>query len=190
MQRPLLFLFALSTVALAACGSPAASGQTATPASIEQGKELYTVNCGACHGADGRGSDQAPTVFGHTAEQVREQVRDPMGEMIAFPADRLSDEDLALIVDYITSVEAEAAHPDIEPTDQEREHLMIAYEAIQDYKNMDRQTAIDHLNQAIALASGESAEVYQELLDEIEAGRAGNARHELAELLGIEEEMR
>jgi len=64
----------------------------------------------------------------------------------------------------------------------------VAYEAIEDHENMDRETAITHLEQAVALASGEAAELFDKMLESIKAGKAGNARHELKALLGLAEE--
>ncbi len=43
-------------------------------------------------------------------------------------------------------------------------------------------------DQAAALASGEAAELYEEMREDVESEKAGNARHELRELLGMEEE--
>jgi DNA-binding GntR family transcriptional regulator len=64
---------------------------------------------------------------------------------------------------------------------------LVAFEAIEDYQNMDREAAINHLQQAVALASSEAAEEYAELIEAIEDGKAGNARHELEEMLGMME---
>jgi hypothetical protein len=62
---------------------------------------------------------------------------------------------------------------------------MAALEAIEDAENIDRELAINHLQQAMALASGAAAEIYAELIEDIESGKAGTARHELEELLGM-----
>lgn len=187
---PLLLITAL---VLTACGGGAsapaqvgAQGQS-NPASA-QGQPLFALNCGECHGEDGGGSDEAPTVLGHTAEQILEQVRNPEGDMDAIAPDKLSDADLALIADFVASLGGEEAHPAIEPTEAERVHLEAAYAAIKDHENIDRQSAVEHLDQANALASGEAAELYEELSASVKAEKAGNARHELKELLGLMEE--
>ncbi len=106
--------------------------------------------------------------------------------MKAIPADKLSDADLAIIADYIAGLGGKDAHPDIQPSDEERTHLKAAYEAIKDHKKMDRKTAIAHLEQAIALAKDPATDVYKDMIEDIKAGKAGNARHELTELLGME----
>ena len=191
MLRKLLFPgIVVIALALAACGTPSAppAAQGSSGAATSTGQELFALNCGECHSDDGSGTDEAPAVFGHTVEEVKEQVRNPTGEMDVIPPDKLSDADLALIVEYVASLGGAEAHPDIQPSAEEQTHLMAAYEAIKDHENMDRQAALDHLDQAAALANGEGAELYEDMLASIKAEKAGNARHELEELLGLAEE--
>lgn len=177
---PLLVAFSL---VLAACGSAGQSGATTSDA---QGQELFVSNCGECHGNDATGSDKAPTIIGHTIEKVKEQVRTPEGDMDAISPDKLSDSDLELIAQFVASLGAgEEAHEEITFSDEERTHLMAAYEAIKDKDNIDRETAVQHLEQADALATDEAAKLYEELIEAIEAKKAGTARHELKELLGL-----
>jgi len=184
MLRNLLHLLTLAALMLTACGGAPAGGAatTSTP-----GQAQFAANCGECHSDDGSGTDEAPSVRGHTVEQILEQVRNPEGDMKAIPADKLSDADLALIAQYVASFSDEEAHPDLMPTDEERTHLEAAFEAIENYENMDREVAITHLDQAVALASSDSVDLYQQLIDAINAKKAGNARHELKELLGLED---
>ncbi len=190
MFRKLLALFILVTLVLTACGAPAAPVQSAAQTSGNtSGQDLFALNCGECHGKDGSGTDEAPAVFGHTVAQITQQVRTPEGDMKAIPPDKLTDADLALIVQYVTGLSSKEAHSEsVKPSDEERVHLMAAYEAIQDHEKMDRQAAIDHLEQAVALASGEASNRYEDMVASIQAEKAGNARHELKELLGMEEE--
>jgi len=194
MFRKLLPLLIIIALALTACGggAPAASQAGAQrqggAASSAQGQQLFALNCGECHSEDGTGTDEAPAVLGHTTDQILQQVRTPEGDMDAIPADKLSDADLALIAQFVASLGGEEAHPAIEPTEEERVHLEAAFDAIKDYENMDRQAATTHLEQAVALASGEAAELYEDMLASVKAEKAGNARHELKELLGLTEE--
>lgn len=107
--------------------------------------------------------------------------------MEAIPTDKLSDTDLEVIAEFIAGLgQGEAAHEqEINLSAEERIHLLAAYEAIEDHENMDREAGIEHLEQAAALATGEAGEFYEELIEAIEAKRAGTARHELKELLGL-----
>ena len=187
MFRKLLPVLVIATLVLTACsgGSPAQSSAASAPA---KGQEVFKTNCGECHGDDGSGTDEAPALSGHTAEEVTKQVRTPEGDMKAIAPDKLSDADLALIAQYVVSLSGKDAHPDIKPSDEEKTHLMAAYEAIKDKDQMDRQTAINHLDQAAALASGDASDLYQQMITAIKGGKAGNARHELKDLLGLMEE--
>jgi mono/diheme cytochrome c family protein len=194
MLRKLIPLITLLALILAACGSPSAS-TPATPkglnpvASAAQGQQLFQLNCGECHGKDSTGTDEAPAVLGHTADEITKQVRTPEGDMKAIAPAKLSDADLAQIVQYVTGLGGADAHPDIKPTDEERVHLMAAYESIKDHDKLDRQTATNHLQQAGALASGDAADMYNAMITWIKSGKAGNARHELKDMLGLMEGM-
>ena len=180
---PVLVVFAIILVACSPSAAPPAGG-----AASAQSQALFALNCGECHGDDAKGSDEAPALAGHTVEQVNEQVRNPEGDMEAIPASKLSDADLAVISDFVAGLGGEDAHPDITPTEEEQVHLEAAYQAIEDFENMDRESAITHLEQASALASGEASKLYDELAADIKANKAGNARHELKEMLGMVEE--
>jgi cytochrome c553 len=181
----------LTALVIAACGTPPAQPTAERPAdaAASQGQALFALNCGECHGDDGSGTDEAPAVLGHTVQEVLKQVREPAGDMDAIPPDKLSDADLRLIAEFAAVLGGEEAHAtDIEPTGEERIHLEAAYEAIEDHENMDREMAITHLEQAVALSSGEAGELYEKMLESIKAEKAGNARHELKTLLGLVEE--
>ncbi len=188
MVRKLLPLLILAILVLTACGAPSTvPGPGSAVSSTNTGQELFALNCGECHGKDASGTDEAPALYGHTADQVTKQVRTPEGDMKAIPPDKLSDADLAIIVQYVTSLGGKEAHPEIKPSAEEITHLTAAYQAIEDHEHMDRQAALNHLEQAIALSSGEATEFYTEMVASIKAEKAGNTRHELKELLGMEE---
>jgi len=72
---------ALSSSSLHAQRAGGASQATAS-SSASQGRALFTTNCGACHGADGRGGERAPDLA--TASEVRQ----------------LSDSDLMRIIQH------------------------------------------------------------------------------------------
>ena len=188
MLRILVLTTLVAILVLSACGPSATQVADTSSIDLAQGKSQFALNCGECHGNDGTGTDEAPAIGGHSLEEVMEQVRNPMGDMEAIAPDVLSDADLQLIAGFVASLPGEEAHPEITPTEEESVHLLAAFEAIEDYEQMDREAAIDHLQQALALATGESAEVYAELIEAIESGKAGTARHELKELLGLAEE--
>ncbi|HLC04139.1 MAG TPA: c-type cytochrome [Anaerolineales bacterium] len=190
MTRRTLIALTLGALALPACGG--SSGTVAAPAGsqtdLARGQQLFSENCGECHGLDAAGSDEAPAAVGHSPEEVIEQARNPMGDMDPIPVGELSDADLALIAAYLQTLDGAEAHPEIEPGEAEQLHLVAALEAIEDPENLNREEAVSHLEQAVALASGEAAGLYAELLEAVENRRAGVARHELEEILGMAEE--
>ena len=187
MIHKLLLLFVLAGLVLAACGASGPSQAVSDP--LAQGKTKFDVLCASCHGEDGTGSGSAPSIFGHDSEEIRMQVRNPEGNMPSFSSTLLSDSDLEVLVQYALSLSAEReeAHADIIPGEEEKAHLMAAYEAINDSPELDSEAAINHLEQAIALATDEAASMYAEIVNYIELGNAHDANHELQELLGMEE---
>lgn len=186
MAHKIILLFVALALVVTACGSTEEPGDKV---SVNQGQDQFVLNCGECHGDDGTGTDEAPTILGHTVEQVKEQVRTPEGDMEAIPPEKLSDAELELIAQFVSNLSGgELAHEEeISLSDEERIHLIAAYEAIQDHENMDREAGIEHLEQAAALSTGETAGFSEEMIELINEKKAGTARHELKELLGLME---
>ncbi|MCH8100945.1 MAG: cytochrome c [Proteobacteria bacterium] len=95
---------------LSACGGgqPAPTPRSTTAVQEEgvsheqlaqEGKRLFlTTGCATCHGQEAAGSAIAPALAGHTAEQVRRQVRSPIGSMPRYSPDRLGGEALGLLL--------------------------------------------------------------------------------------------
>ena len=115
----LVFLPTLMLIAVA-CG--AAATPTAIPALATtsagtysspippkaHGAQLFVEKgCAACHGQNGEGSAIAPALPGHTAEQVRRQVRNPIGLMPKFGPERLNDEELEELIEFITGLKSD-----------------------------------------------------------------------------------
>ena len=114
---------AILVFAVSACGSPAATptltptqvSPAATSLPMSSGQQLFiSKGCAACHGQNAEGSPIAPALPGHTEEQVKRQVRNPVGTMPRFAPEQISEEELEQIADYIQSLALEQGH--IEPT--------------------------------------------------------------------------
>ena len=99
-----------STLALAACAALALAAQAQAPAGdAVRGKSLYMKNmCYTCHGTAGQGGDRgsgprlAPNPF--PWEGFAQQTRRPRESMPRYPAQFVSDRDLADIYAYVVSI--------------------------------------------------------------------------------------
>ncbi len=119
----LLVTGVILVIVASACGSPAATptltptqiSPAATSLPLSSGHQLFiSKGCAACHGQNGEGSAIAPALPGHTDEQVKRQVRNPVGTMPRIASEQISEEELEQIADYIESLALGEAH--IEPT--------------------------------------------------------------------------
>ena len=82
-----------------------AAGRTAAEM-VSEGRELFFANgCNVCHGDNGEGGI-GPTIArtGFTLEQEIGQYRSPRSAMPAFPADRVSDAQVAAIHAWLQTV--------------------------------------------------------------------------------------
>lgn len=178
---------------LTACGQPS---PTATPppavtlSPAGQGERLFAVKgCATCHGLAGAGSDIAPALPGHSAEQVLRQVRSPVRSMPAFGAERISDQELDLIAVYVESLEAGSLHS--EPTtiplhDAVAMHHWMALGALADGATIE---ATHHVGHAIELIEdAEHRGRMEAVLGFLASGQLHDAEHEIeAMLAGVAE---
>jgi len=111
------FLPALLGPLFLALGGCAVAETPAAPAGnphLEQGQAVYASACRSCHGATGGGGGSTPALnngivdrFPDKADQVA-VVADGRGGMPGY-SDRLSDEEISAVVDYIREVLDEGA---------------------------------------------------------------------------------
>lgn len=66
-----------------------------TPA--DPGQVLFTDNCAACHGDDGRGVDSEPDIRGKSPAQLRRA----FGGMDAMPEFDFTDDEIAALAEYL-----------------------------------------------------------------------------------------
>jgi mono/diheme cytochrome c family protein len=99
----------LTLAALAACFVLGCVGAAVADPSAENGKTAFVKHgCWQCHGFEGQGSvaSSGGRVIADTQrpfEAFKAYVRDPTGAMPPYPADILSDSDLADIYAYLQS---------------------------------------------------------------------------------------
>ncbi len=104
---------AAPTKPAAAATTPGAGGtpatKTGTPAAagtgdVAAGKVAFDQNCGGCHPGGNQGNGPALRGRNLTADQITRQVRNGGGGMPAFPASRISDQQLNDIIAYVQSL--------------------------------------------------------------------------------------
>jgi len=84
----------------------AVCGWTAGRAAEDSGELLYEGHCRKCHGAEGRGTSQAPSLipFDWSEQEALELIRHPVCNMPPVPASAVSDAQVARIVAYLKSI--------------------------------------------------------------------------------------
>ena len=79
---------------------------TVRGAAEESGERLYDGHCRRCHGAEGRGTSQAPSLipFDWSYAEALELIRHPVCNMPPVPASAVSDAQVAQIVAYLKTI--------------------------------------------------------------------------------------
>lgn len=163
--------------------------QRATETGAEEGggaaagpKQVYlAAGCGSCHGLNAEGTDVAPALAGHTAAQVRQQVRSPLAQMPAYSMAQLSDEQLDRIVEYIAGVEPMEEH--VEPTELSDILAIHHWMAIAAIAADDERDALHHVGHIIEAVKGEHLEAMKNARELLRAGELHEAEHEIEEML-------
>ncbi len=72
---------------------------------VQLGKQLFVAyDCATCHGLDGRGSVVGPSIVGTTAAKLRVKTSVGPKGMPAYAPEALTDQDLAAIAAYLSSM--------------------------------------------------------------------------------------
>ncbi|HEU6444519.1 MAG TPA: cytochrome c [Gaiellaceae bacterium] len=147
-----------------------------------RGREVYlAAGCGACHGQNAEGTDVAPPLAGHTAEQVHQQVRNPLAQMPAYPVEQLSDDDLEAIVGYIAGLKPAEKH--MEPVRLSEVLAVHHWMAISAIAARDRGDALHHVGHIIEAVKGEHLEAMKEAREHLREGDLHEAEHLIEEML-------
>ena len=75
-------------------------------AADDSGERVYDRACRSCHGPEGRGTRQAPSLipFDWSYEDALELIRHPVCDMPPVPASAVSDAQVAQIVAYLKTI--------------------------------------------------------------------------------------
>lgn len=146
------------------------------------GRDLYlAAGCSACHGQNAEGTAVGPSLAGHTAEQVHQQVRSPLAQMPAYSVEQLSDDDLASVAEYIAGLEPAEEH--VEPVELPGVVAIHHWMAISAIAAEDRNDALHHLGHIIEAVKGEHLEAIEEARRLVRAGELHEAEHLIEEML-------
>jgi mono/diheme cytochrome c family protein len=79
---------------------------TVGTAAGDSGERVYEDHCRRCHGAEGRGTSQAPSLipFEWTYAEALELIRHPVCNMPPMPESAVSDAQVAQIVAYLKTI--------------------------------------------------------------------------------------
>lgn len=150
---------------------------------VEEGKRLFAEKaCAACHGPEAQGTEGGPALPGHTPEQIRRQVREPLGKMPPFTEEQVSEAELEQIIAFITTLAPSGAMHmhEYEMSTPVQAHLRMAVISLESDNADDAKHHVEH---AIAVAEGEQAKAVQEVLDGLSGGDVHAVQHELEEIL-------
>jgi len=75
-------------------------------AADDSGQRVYDGNCRRCHGPEGRGATQAPSLipFDWSYAEALELIRHPVCDMPPVPESAVSDAQVAQIVAYLKTI--------------------------------------------------------------------------------------
>ncbi len=179
-----LAVFLFLTLTAIACGAAATPTVVSTPEPTPtsatslilvpevHGSQLFVEKgCAACHGQNGEGSAIAPALPGHTAEQVKRQVRNPIGAMPRFGPAQISDEELEELIEFITELKSDGHD---EPLDL----------------SMDDVVAMHHWMALLALKADVVPEAKHHVKHIIELVEDADHRHQMEEVLNALDENR
>jgi len=196
----LILQFGVTALVAFACGggeSPTATSTlpspTATTAPVPtptspatvidgEGYQLYvSKGCSACHGQDTQGTQIAPALPGHSESIVRRQVRSPIGLMPVFPPDKITNEELTLIAEFIGSLSGGHGHG--APLDAGQNLINHHWMALLSLEENEIEEGAHHINHIIDLVTGDHLARMQAILQELKAGDLHEVTHNIEGML-------
>lgn len=146
------------------------------------GREIYLkAGCSACHGENAEGTDVGPSLGGHNAAQVHQQVRSPLAQMPAYTQVQLSDQDLDKVAMYIAGLAPMEEHA--EPVKLSEILAIHHWMAISAITAGDRSDALHHVGHIIEMVKGEHLETMKKARALLRQGELHEAEHLIEEML-------
>ena len=167
---------------LAACGSEKAPEFVPTPIGSSEGQRLFfEKGCAACHGSKQEGSLIAPSLIGITADQLKRQVRGPLGAMPVFPPSRISDRELDEIAQFVESRENGYIFDQTNSTGEES--FQMHWMALSSLADNSPEEAIQHVDDLIEQVTGPHRFHMIQIRTEIQTGNYHTAVHSLEDMV-------
>ena len=169
-----------------ACAQPEEVTPASTPTPVDHvvaGRQLFIgKGCATCHGQNAEGTDIAPALQGHNEEQIKRQVRNPLGSMPRSGPAMVSDDELEMITDYIVSLEYDGEH--IEPLAMEDALAMHHWMALSALDSDNPDEAKHHVLHIIEIViDPEHKSRMADILEYIQAGDHHDASHDIEEMI-------
>jgi mono/diheme cytochrome c family protein len=169
-----------------ACGGPETVPPAPTPTSVDRiaagGQLFIDKGCVACHGQNAEGTDIAPALPGHNAEQTKRQVRSPRGTMPRFSPESISDDELGMIAAYIKSLTPAEEH--IEPVAMENALVVHHWMALSALEADNLDEAEHHVRHILELVTDpEHKAQMEDVIEDMLAGNHHDASHAIEEML-------
>ena len=147
-----------------------------------EGHQLFVAKgCSACHGQDAEGTAIAPSLANHSEAVVKRQVRAPVGIMPVFPPDKLSNDELDRIADYVASLSG--AHAHVRVADLGQEVALHHWMALVALDADEVSEAIHHVDHIIPLVQGEHLAQMKQVLQQLQEGHVHDTLHTIEGML-------
>lgn len=172
-------LTSTTTVAVPAQTQPERQQPAARPAADRAA--YLAAGCAACHGQNAEGTAVGPALPGHTAEQVRQQVRSPLAQMPAYSREQVSDAQLDAIAAYVVRLKPATTH--VEPVDLPELAATHHWMALSALAADDDRDALHHVGHIIQLVKGEHRQAMKRARALLRAGELHEAEHLIEEML-------
>lgn len=171
-----------TVLAITAPSEHADDGDAANGEHPLNGEELFAnAGCAACHGEDATGTDIAPALTGHSVAQVKRQARAPIGIMPVFSPDKISNEELQEIGEYVAGLGGGHAH--MREGVSGDELIMHHWMAIIALESGEIDEASHHIDHILEGAEGQHHRMMQQSQAFLADGEVHEAAHIIEEML-------
>ena len=169
------------TVTAVPAGESGAGQSSNVDFELDGEKIFASVGCAACHGQNAEGTDFAPGLAGHSLAQVKRQARAPIGTMPVFSPDRISNEELQELAEYIAGLDGGHAHARDGVSGEDL--LMHHWMALFALEAGDTREASHHVQHIVSGAEGQHLRMMEQSQSLLSEGAVHEAAHIIEQML-------